>query len=475
MAATSGNADSYRLTLITFIALTLVCLIIGGLGGVFLYKKVKESNLRIQLANNDEYGKRFVAALETFIEMGTDEEMVLKYIQQSFITSPRDKNRYICIISGSGEVICHPNESALGFSGFNNLEMMSLENRYSSFEEWKESGIMQGFRIQNGEPVELIRRFPLKNAEWEVIVHTNLDALNEENQAVLQMICLILIPVGIGFVTIGTVVVRLLGRRYEADIEETNRMLEQRVQERTAELQESMEQLSVARDALLMSEKMALLGQLVAGIAHEVKNPLGAISMHAQLLEEEVEDEHALDSVRSIQRSADRCDMLVKNLLAFARNDPPSLEKISINQIIETSLGFCLTELRKGEIELSKQLDEHDPTTLADRIQVEQVVMNLVLNAAAALQKQDKPRKIEINSHSENGYVEFSIQDNGPGLPKEIEENLFEPFHTTKSASEGTGLGLSLVRRFVDAHKGDILHERSPTGGARFIVRLRSS
>jgi C4-dicarboxylate-specific signal transduction histidine kinase len=280
------------------------------------------------------------------------------------------------------------------------------------------------------------------------------------------------VPTGVFFILLGTLVVRGIGRHYELQIEEANARLEERVETRTAELQQTVKELTATRRALDLSEKMALLGQLVAGIAHEINNPLNVIAIQAENVRELATDEDEKRAADSIRRSAVRCGQLVQNLLAFARNDPPRRQPESMNDLVETCLAMAAGESQRYGVRMDLEFPHGDVEVSIDRIQIEQVLLNLIGNAAQALAGQEGVRKVLVRVYEEDATAVIEVEDNGPGLPKVIRDNLFEPFQTTKLKGQGTGLGLSLCRRFVEGHGGRIVHSDRPGGGTIFRIVL---
>jgi len=456
--------NNRKLTVMTFLGLCAVCLAMGLVGLTFLHHKVQHSNLRTALENNTEYGERFAASIDSLLESGMTVAQVIGVYQLSFDATPSDGNRYICLISGEGRILCHPDREALGMDA-SGLNLLTIPDRKAiNYAEWVSAGMFEGLLTRDGLAEELVRRIPLEKDPINVMVHTNLGMIGRESNAIFNAILMVLLPACLVFVIIATLVVRLLGRRYEAAIELNNRNLEERVEERTAELKQ-------AKNALLLNEKLALLGQLVAGIAHEINNPLSSIRLHAERLEEDAATAEDRDAARTITRSVERCSLLVRNLLSFARNAPPQIAPVDINDVVDTALAFCGHELKRAGVSMEKRLALESPRIPADAIQLEQVVLNLVTNAAQALSGRHGERRVRVTSELLYSTVVIRVEDSGPGLDGTIVETLFEPFHTTKES--GTGLGLSLCRRFVERHGGTITHSKSDDlGGAAFLVQL---
>ncbi len=464
--------NAKKLTWVTLLGLTLVCLAIGLVGGRILFQKVEESKIRMQAASNSEYAQRFASMLGMQLASGVPNEQILSMLQASFRGTPPDQDRFLCVLSDEGKVLCHPRREILG-NVVSGMQFRPVRNQGEySYREWVEAGMEEGMLLDSeGEPVQLVQRVPVEGTPWNVMVHTNIGAIREEVAALNRLILAVLIPMGISVILIGTMVVRTLGRRYETAIEEANSGLEDRVAERTSELEQTVTELQQARNALMLNEKLALLGQLMAGIAHEIRNPLGAISLFAASLEERADDEETKEAASKILQSTERCELLVRNLLSFARNDEPHRESIPMSELIEAPLRLLSSELKGRQVNLEKEVGESLPEVRVDRIQMEQVVLNLVTNALQELKSQEQPGKLRVKTETAPGLVRLIVEDSGRGLPGDIEEHLFEPFRTSKP--QGTGLGLSLCRRFVERHGGTICYDRSPElGGARFVVEL---
>ncbi len=462
-----------KLTAITFIALTIVSILIGAIGGAILLNRVRQSYHDLEIETNQRQGDRVAMLFEYLANDGMGEKEILSLFQKTIASTSGTMNRFICIISDEGEVLCHPSDAALGNSAKNMVLNPLGTKKRTDYSSWVRSEYDEAYLLSaDGKPYDLIHRVPVQNFSWQILVHTRLNAIEGQVHQIQRTIIMGLVPMLAAFVLVGTFVARIIGRRYEAAIEESNRELEAHVTDRTRELSRTVEELQQTRSALVLNEKMALLGQLVAGIAHEINNPLGAISIHAQTLEEDLKDEEDQAAVRTINQSAQRCSHLVTNLLAFARNSPPRREGHTTNEIINTALAFCAADLRQHSISLRKNLTDSNPVLEVDRIQIEQVILNLVTNAAQALSARDGERVVSVSSETDESHVVVTVEDNGPGLSQDIEESIFEPFHTTKEEGSGTGLGLSLCRRFIEHHGGSISYEASDLGGAKFQFNL---
>jgi PAS domain S-box-containing protein len=228
------------------------------------------------------------------------------------------------------------------------------------------------------------------------------------------------------------------------------------------------------RDALHQSEKLAALGSLLAGVAHELNNPLSVVVGQSVLMEEMAADERTRARAAKIHRAADRCARIVRTFLALARRRPPERNEVDFNEIVEASLDLVAYALQADGIEVSLDLADDVPHLWADGDQLNQVVTNLVVNARQAMAERPVDRRLKLTTRfdPQTGTAVLSIADNGPGVPPEIRSRIFEPFFTTKPAGIGTGVGLSMCHNIIDAHGGAIAVEDTPGGGATFAIQL---
>ncbi len=231
------------------------------------------------------------------------------------------------------------------------------------------------------------------------------------------------------------------------------------------------------REALHQSEKLNALGGLLAGVAHELNNPLSVVVGQSQLLEETVEDPSIRQRAAVIGKSANRCSRIIKTFLAMARQSAPERREVDINDVIWSALDVMGYALRSADVELSCALAEDPPPVWGDADQLTQVAMNLIVNAEQAMASQSAPRKLSLTTmyDAENDDVCIAVEDSGPGIPAELRKRIFEPFFTTKEVGAGTGIGLAVSRGIVEAHRGEVTLDSAAGKGARFMVRLPSS
>jgi two-component system NtrC family sensor kinase len=223
---------------------------------------------------------------------------------------------------------------------------------------------------------------------------------------------------------------------------------------------------------LAHTEKMAALGQLVSGVAHEVNNPLSAIIGFTDLLLENPElPEFAREELGVILQEAERTRLIVQNMLRFAREMPPQREPVQINLVLREALKLRSYGLANRNVEIVERLAGDLPVVVADPHQIQQVFLNLLNNAFDAIEPMRRRGRIEVETVSRADSVEIYFRDNGPGISNP--DRIFEPFFTTKPVGKGTGLGLSICYGIVHAHMGEILCQNNAGAeGCTFLIRL---
>jgi PAS domain S-box-containing protein len=226
------------------------------------------------------------------------------------------------------------------------------------------------------------------------------------------------------------------------------------------------------RGKLVHAEKMAAVGQLVSGVAHEVNNPLTAILGFADLLLENPDlPATAIKDLRVILQEAQRTKQIVQNLLSFARQMPPQRNPVQLNLILRRTIQLRSYDFNSHGVEIIEHLDEGLPDVIGDAHQLQQVFLNILNNAYDAVHEVGRPARIEIMTTKVGDAVEVSFSDNGYGISHP--DRIFDPFFTTKEVGKGTGLGLSICYGIVKEHGGEILCHNNPNGpGATFVVRF---
>ena len=262
--------------------------------------------------------------------------------------------------------------------------------------------------------------------------------------------------------------------RMAASVAEARRVLEQR----NAELGEALHRLRDAQADLVQTEKLGALGRMIAGLAHELNNPLASVLGHSELLAARLSDGDMPDEkelreefVEPVVLDASRARDLVRSLLQFSRRSTPELEAVPLSEAIDVVVA-----LRRFAFEhagLALRVDVPRVSVLAERQRLQQVFLNLVNNALEAMAAVEPApgRALAIRAAISDGWVAVTFEDDGPGVTRL--DRVFDPFYTTKDVGEGTGLGLTLVHGFIEEFGGEIRVENRGEGGARFTVRLR--
>ena len=231
-------------------------------------------------------------------------------------------------------------------------------------------------------------------------------------------------------------------------------------------------QTRLVQERLLQSEKMSSVGQLVSGVAHELNNPLTGIMGFAQLLLLRELDDTSRKQVETIYAEAERASKIVSNLLTFARRRTAQKEPANLNTLIERVLELRNYDLRVRNIDVQLDLDTALPETMLDANQVQQVFLNVVINAEQAMKDGDGAGTLHITTKKSGRSVTIAFEDSGPGMSAETVRRIFDPFFTTKDAGEGTGLGLTISYGIIEEHGGRIWAESEPGRGTRFVVEL---
>ena len=225
---------------------------------------------------------------------------------------------------------------------------------------------------------------------------------------------------------------------------------------------------------LRVQDKMSSLGRVAAGIAHEIRNPLSGINIYLNTLEKIYERPNVLEKVRGIlgqlQSASNKIESVIKRVMDFAKPGEPRFASTDINKPIEEAIHLSAVTLRKRGIKMEQRLSENLPQYSADPNLIEEMVLNLITNAAEAMKQMDRNKIIEIASSYENGFIRLTFSDSGPGIPEEIREHIFEPFFTTNP--DGTGLGLAIVKHITQAHGGNVAVESTPGKGSTFAIHL---
>jgi two-component system NtrC family sensor kinase len=240
--------------------------------------------------------------------------------------------------------------------------------------------------------------------------------------------------------------------------------------DRNRQLAEMYERLQLAQMQLIQSEKLAAVGQLTAGIVHDVKNPLAVIKgMAEELLEDSNGRPDVHEAVQVIRDNATRANSIVTDLLKFARQSTPELVRRDLRETLEGALRLTGYLLRKGSIRLEQKLPARPVNVTYDAQQIEQVLINLIQNAVQAM---PQGGTLHIQLASRHGGAEVRLRDSGTGIPAEVLPRIFDPFFTTKVEGQGTGMGLSVSYGIVSRHGGRIDVESQVNKGTTFTILL---
>jgi len=238
------------------------------------------------------------------------------------------------------------------------------------------------------------------------------------------------------------------------------------------QLEKTVETLKTTQAQLIQSEKLSAVGEFVAGVAHELNNPLTSVVGFAELMQQsEVSEQHRrfLDLIVS---SAERCHKIVQGLLSFARQHKPERKPVRIRELIEATLTILQYQLRTSNIQVLTQFDANLPRVLGDPHQLQQVFLNIINNARQCIEAYKAQGIIRIITETGEKGVRILFQDNGPGISAENLPRIFNPFFTTKEVGKGTGLGLSLSYGIIKEHGGAITAQSHDGEGAAFIIEL---
>ncbi len=240
------------------------------------------------------------------------------------------------------------------------------------------------------------------------------------------------------------------------------------------ELRTYVQQLKESQEQLIQAEKLTSLGQMAASIAHEINNPLAGVLVYTQLLSKKVagdtlKEEEALDYLSKMEAEVNRCSRIIRNLLDFARQKELMLRLVDINQVIEQVLAMVGHQAQLQNIEVVKEFSPSLPKVMADFDQLQQVFINLTLNAIQAM---PDGGKLTLRSSAVDGEVRIDVQDTGCGIPKENLNKLFTPFFTTKEKGKGVGLGLAVAHGIIERHKGRTKVQSEVGKGTTFSIYL---
>ncbi len=254
-------------------------------------------------------------------------------------------------------------------------------------------------------------------------------------------------------------------KKMRLELEEWGNTLEQKVKERT-------EELATMQNTLVQSQRLASLGKLAAGIAHEINNPLGGILVLSSLVLEDLkEDNPHRENIQEVIKQTMRCRDIVKGLLQFSRQEEGKTEYLKINNVLNSTLSLIEKQALFHNIEVVKHFDPELPDILGDNSQLQQLFMNVIMNAAQAM-KEIGTLTLNTYHDEKNDMVVIEISDTGCGISEELIDRIFDPFFTTKEVGEGTGLGLAIAYGIVTKHHGRMTVKSKVNEGSTFTIKI---
>ena len=275
--------------------------------------------------------------------------------------------------------------------------------------------------------------------------------------------------------------------RVRRELKDTYAKLQGKVEAADEDLRRANKELREKQKQLVHAEKLASLGALAAGVAHEVNNPLGTIALYAQMTLDELSDgdESRRENIGIILKHSTKAGQIVKNLLEFARRTEVEAKPVEINAVLEDVLSMTGHQAELQQVEVVKQLGPDVPMIVGDADKLRQVFVNVVVNALQAMPEggrltvassvatlRSSDASLRSTSASEGQAAQVRIADTGRGIPQDKIDRIFDPFFTTKETGKGTGLGLSVSHGIVEQHKGEIAVESSPAKGTTFTVTI---
>lgn len=239
-----------------------------------------------------------------------------------------------------------------------------------------------------------------------------------------------------------------------------------------SDAKDAEEEIARQRENLHQREKLAAMGSLLAGVAHELNNPLSIVVGRATMLQEEAVDADTRTVADKIRAAAERCARIVRTFLAMARQRKPERSAVEVNAVLDDCIDILGYSLRTAGVTVDKQLAPGLPPISGDADQLHQVFLNLIVNAQQAMETQPLPRRLSVVSGLQHDRLCIRIADNGPGVPPAIRKRIFDPYFTTKPPGGGTGVGLAVSLGIVESHGGSLTVECPPEGGSVFQVLL---
>ncbi|WP_303721344.1 cache domain-containing protein [Malonomonas rubra] len=397
------------------------------------------------------------------------------------------KTGYIFCMDNTGTLTIHPDEEGRNISGVRDsnhrpfiAEMLQKKDGWIRY-PWRNKG-------EAKERMKIVRYRYFKPWDWIVAVGSYEDEFYSTANALKWRIAthVFLLPLIIGLIAAALVFLasKMLTDPIHQMITVIRRVKQGRLDEQVpVESHDELGELAISFNrmtrmlrknkemeaALAQQGKMASLGVLSSGVAHEINNPLGVILGYAGFLEKKIpESDPNYTFIHEIKRESKRCKKIVQDLLSYARTPKPVLEQTDLNRLLRQIIEFAGNHIDLYHVNILQNLSEHLPMVPADGDQLRQVAINLLLNAGSAM-----PNGGEIRVHTmldEDHYIRIEFADNGEGITEENLEKIFEPFFTTKA--RGTGLGLAITKQIIDMHQGEIFIDSEIGQGTTVVIRL---
>ncbi len=448
-----------------------------GTGQVFLKRFESPSGSPL-------FALTFLADLREAGSKGSQLSSIVAFVRPSFLNDivlqyKGDLNS-VFIVDGNGYVFAHPNEEVIG-------ESLSDHPIIKDISTGKETGSGE-YKLKDGHVI-IANYSPVAGTNLYVVVTTP----REQAFIAARDLLITVLTFGIGFLIIGSVLSFALASKITKPLNELKEITTQigegdfkvevsvksndevgelaaDIDKMRSSLLERDEQLEHSKMALVQSEKMSAFGQLSAGIAHEVKNPLAGILGHAQLGKSKSKDPQVTKHLDMIEKETRRTKEIIENLMKFARAEKPDLTETDLHETVSRATELVDHQLSLQGVKIIRDFKPVSPA-LANSNQIQQVLLNLMMNAGHAMEN-SPTKNLTVSVEDKDQLVQIRIKDTGAGMSPEVQKRIFEPFFTTKPAGKGTGLGLAVSIGIVEDHKGKIYIESEPGQGTTFFIDI---
>lgn len=408
-----------------------------------------------------------LSILNIIVEEITAENCKLLFFQEGdlSVVLKAEQNQYddAGVYYDHDSIVCKDIEQSIVYPAIRNSETLYLKNTKDFF-------ISSDDPLINSSATSLLC-IPLTASNVNIglilLDAPEVDAFAEEDRRILQIVA--------NQIAIVLMNVKLIKRLKQAN-KNKSKLLKQ-LSEAEKELSEYStnleEQIKKRTQDLIQSEKLAAIGQLISGVAHELNNPLSIINGYIELLTTEYNlDSNVIETIDKLKIANERCLGISKNLLRLSRIGKKFEEVTDINNLLKDTLNLYELKLRKSNIKLITEFNDSIPKTLVDAQQIQQVFLNVISNSCHALNMAADNRELKIITDSNEDNIVIEFTDSGPGVPENYRNRIFDPFFTTKTNGHGTGLGLSLSKELISGHEGTILLDERNKEGAKFVIQL---